>query len=230
MPSVQLHPPAASASLPLPLSLSLSLSVATNCTRCSIRLTSFPRGWAGREREIERERERGGAIGAERRFPGTRRLYSLPGWIQRPGLELIGPASSWLEMLSARLRSHRRSPSVSWLRVCVLPPLHPLPSVPNAYAPSSNCRFFSLSLYLSISICLSVYIRSVFVSLSFVWNVDIRSSRSSLLGLCRIMSYFIVGFCVGKIALCAPMGLRDCSKVFEVKVACFNWWSGGGGT
>lgn len=39
--------------------------------------------------EAEEEMEEVG-----RRFPGTRRLYSLPGWIQRLGLELIGPASS----------------------------------------------------------------------------------------------------------------------------------------
>lgn len=56
----------------------VAASIATNCMRCSIRLTSFPEG----------------GCGGKRRFPGTRRLYSLPGWIQRPGLELIGPTSS----------------------------------------------------------------------------------------------------------------------------------------
>ena len=109
----------------------------------------------------------GGGRGAERRFPGTRRLYSLPGWIQRPGLELIGPASSWLEMLSGRLRSHQRSPSVSWLRVCVLPLLYPfLYPVRNAYSLPSNCRSFSLSLSLSLS-PLPRYLRVYFVPLSF---------------------------------------------------------------
>ena len=91
------------------------------------------------------------------RFPGTRRLYSLPGWIQRPGLELIGPASSWLEMLSGRLRSHQRSPSVSWLRVCVLPLLHPFPTHSECVLSIVELSFLlslSLSLSLSMSICL----------------------------------------------------------------------------
>ena len=127
----------------------------------------------------------GGGRGAERRFPGTRRLYSLPGWIQRPGLELIGPASSWLEMLSGRLRSHQRSPSVSWLRVCVLPLLYPfLYPVRNAYSLPSNCRSFSLSLSLSLSSSqIPTYLFRFFVFLSTMLDM-LHFPRRMLLHCC----------------------------------------------
>ena len=146
------------------------------------------------------------------RFPGTRRLYSLPGWIQRPGLELIGPASSWLEMLSGRLRSHQRSPSVSWLRVCVLPLLHPFPTHSECVLSIVELSFL-LSLSLSLSLCLSVSISLCHSPTSlrvYIYFVSLSFSR-----LCR-MSDLIAGF----YHLSGKIVSRDDKvlKVFKVKV------------